>query len=192
MARGNRSTSSRAGALARPADGPVPRSGRELARFFLVFLACLVAGVVLLDVELVRRLLVEPWTRWNAAGAAALANAFGIPTRIEGTLLSMQGANLNILDGCNGAQAVLIYLSAVAAFPAHWSWRLAGVFVGTAVMFGANLLRLLNLIVVAEHFPRQLELFHVYVWQVLIVLVAFGLFLFWASRSAPPGTAAAQ
>lgn len=165
---------------------PAPQSGWELARFLLMFVVYLVAGVVLLDLEWVRHWLVDPWTRLNAAGAAALSNALGVVTTAAGTQLFVGNASLNILDGCNGAQAVLIFLASVASFPATWTWRGFGLLAGTVLLFGANLLRLVNLVVVARYYPAQIEVFHVYVWQVLIVLIAFGLFLLWASRSAPP------
>ena len=49
------------------------------------------------------------------------------------------------------------------------------------VLLGCNIIRLINLIVVAKYWPNRLELFHIYIWQTLIVLIAFALFIVWGT-----------
>jgi exosortase/archaeosortase family protein len=87
--------------------------------------------------------------------------------------------SLEIVVGCNGVEALLILVSALLAFPAPWARRGIGVLAGTVAILGVNLVRLVNLVVVARFAPAWLDVFHVYVWQVLIVLVAVALFLVW-------------
>jgi exosortase H (IPTLxxWG-CTERM-specific) len=152
-----------------------------MVRFVLLFLACLVAGIVLLDVSWVRTWLVEPWTRFNAAAAAACANAIGIDANVEGTTIRFGATELQVVGGCNGVHAVLILLSSILAFPGSFTRKLAGIGAGTPIVLGCNILRLVSLIVVARHWPDALELFHIYIWQTLIVLIALALFLVWGT-----------
>ena len=51
-------------------------------------------------------------------------------------------------------------------------------------VFGLNGIRLVNLILIARFYPEQLELFHLYIWQTLIIVIAFALFLFWSRFAA--------
>jgi exosortase H (IPTLxxWG-CTERM-specific) len=141
----------------------------------------MVVGVALLDVPFVRDGLVAPWTRFNATASAALASLCGVETTATGTFVQSGSARLNIQGGCNGAHALLILLASVLAFPAPWGRRLIGAVVGTLAVLGFNLIRLVNLIAVARYSPDHLELFHIYIWQTLIVLIALVVFLVWGS-----------
>jgi exosortase H (IPTLxxWG-CTERM-specific) len=157
-------------------------------RFIVLFVVLLAAGNLLFMVPSVESGFIEPWTQLNATGSAALASALGVETRVSGTIVDVGTASLNIMQGCNGVHALLVLLSAILAFPAPWSRRLLGVAAGTVALLGFNLLRLVNLIVVARHFPAQLELFHVAIWQTLIVLIALALFLTWGVFLATGGS----
>jgi exosortase/archaeosortase family protein len=54
-----------------------------------------------------------------------------------------------------------------------------GLLMAVVGVFGLNMIRVANLLFVASHYPEQLELFHIYIWQTLIAALSFGLFLFW-------------
>jgi exosortase H (IPTLxxWG-CTERM-specific) len=150
-----------------------------IIRFLLLFALYLIVGNVLLSLHPVETGFVEPWTRFNATGSAALARLTGIEAQANGTQVSYESGTLNILIGCNGVEALLILVSSLFAFPSSWGRRLIGVLAGTVVILGANLLRLLNLILIARFFPNWLEFFHIYIWQTLMVLIAFAIFLSW-------------
>ena len=157
-------------------------SQRSAMIWFLVLLGVyLIAGVVLLEVDLFHDRIVDPWTRFNATASATLVNWVGIETNSVGTRVQFGSTALNIADGCNGAHALLILLSSVFAFPAPWGRRLLGALLGTLTVLGFNLIRLVNLIVVAHYFPARLELFHIYIWQTLIILIALAYFLLWGT-----------
>lgn len=148
-------------------------------RFAALFVVYLAAGNVLFFIPAVDADVIQPWTRVNATASAAVASAFGVESQALGTEVSSGPARLNVLQGCNGLHALLVLLSATLAFPASWSRRLIGIVAGTIVLLGFNVLRVVNLIVVARYFPDKLELFHVAIWQTLIVLIALMLFLAW-------------
>ena len=144
-----------------------------------MFVLYLVVGNLVLAVPWVDSGFVGPWTSFNATGAAALSRLIGIEAYASGTRISYELGSLNVLTGCNGVEALLILVAAFLAFPSPWTRRLLGVLAGTVAIFGANLIRLVNLVVVAKFFPAWLEIFHIYIWQTLIVMIAFALFLSW-------------
>jgi exosortase/archaeosortase family protein len=154
------------------------------ARFVIALFVYLVAGVGLLAWEPVERGIVRPWTRWNASGAAVLATLLGVETSAADTAVRSGSTQLDIQNGCNGVHALLILACSMLAFPATWRRRLIGLLVGTVTVLGCNLVRLVTLIFVARYFSAHLELVHIYVWQPLIILLAFALFSIWAGRFA--------
>ena len=52
---------------------------------------------------------------------------------------------------------------------------------GAIAVFGLNIIRLVNLVLVAVRWPDWLDFFHIYVWQTLMVILAFGVFLLWGT-----------
>ncbi len=164
--------------------------------FLVLFVVCLAVGNLLLSLPWVDAGFVAPWTAFNAAGASALSRWVGMHAVAQGTRVIHDHGSMDILTGCNGVEALLILISACLAFPSPWRRRLLGVAAGTIAVLGANLLRLLSLIAIANFFPAWLEFFHIYVWQTLMVLIAFALFALWGIRFAqdrpavsPPGGA---
>jgi exosortase H (IPTLxxWG-CTERM-specific) len=168
-------------------DPPGPKEARPPGiplRFIILFVLFILAGNFSLAIPFVDARLIEPWTQANASAAAGLTRLFGMDTDATGMLLTAGAARLSVKKGCNGVEAVIILASAILAFPAPWSRRLLGLLLGAAAVFGFNILRLVNLLVVAVHFPERLELFHIFIWQTLIILIAFGLFILWGTRFA--------
>jgi len=165
-------------------------------RFVLLFVVYLGLGSVLLALPWIESGFVDPWTRFNASGAASLTQMLGVEARAQGTQLMYRTGALNILTGCNAVEALLILVASLLAAPSTWTQRLLGGVGGAIAVLGANLIRLVNLVLVAKFYPEWLEVFHVYIWQALIVLVAFGYFLCWGTLVArlspvgsPPSTA---
>src|SRR5438093_5499843 len=155
------------------------RDSEAPLRFILLFVLYLLAGDFGLKIPLVDEYFIVPWTQSNALAAAGLMRLVGIEAEARGLLLSCDHTTLSVKTGCNGVEAFIILASAILAFPGRWAHRCLGLLLGAIVIFGINLLRLMNLLLVAVHFPSRLELFHGYIWQPLIVLIAFGLFLLW-------------
>jgi len=167
--------------LSQPA---VPRSGAASLpavplRFIILFVLFILAGNFSLEIPVVDTGLIAPWTRANASAAASLTRLFGMDAVADGTTLSSQSVSLGIKKGCNGVEALIILGSAILAYPASWSRRMLGLLLGAVGIFGFNILRIVNLLVVAVHFPAELDLFHIFIWQTLIVLIAFGIFILW-------------
>jgi exosortase H (IPTLxxWG-CTERM-specific) len=174
------------GEAVRPAATAELSDAARFRRFVLRFVLILVAGNLFLLLPVVRAGFVDPWTGANAAWAARIAGLLGLPCETSGILVSAGRGSLTVKPGCNGVHALLLCLSAVLAYPATWRRKLLGVALAAAGVFGLNLIRLVNLFFVADRFPERLEFFHVYVWQTLIGLLAFGIFLVWGRFLAEP------
>ena len=151
-----------------------------MLRFVLLFALYLIVFTFSLELPAADRL-IDPWTRANAPAAVAGIRVMGFDAHAAGVMMSAGGASLSVAHGCDGINALLIFASAVLAFPAPWTRRLIGLAAGASIIFGFNIIRLINLLYVAARFPDRLELFHIYIWQTLIILLAFGTFLLWGA-----------
>jgi exosortase/archaeosortase family protein len=175
------------------ARGAGPPIGRPPVRALLAFGAWIVAGAAAHLLPAVQDGAIRPWTRANAAAAAALLRAGGFAAAAPRSVLVLGGGAIDVKTGCSGIAAVLILAAAILAFPARPWRRLVGLPIAAAAVFSLNLLRLATLVLVARYLPSRLELFHVYVWQTLIAVLSFALFLLWASwadrRDAMPARA---
>ena len=159
--------------------GAAPGRGRMM-RFVLLFALYLVIFAFGLKLPLADRL-IESWARFNATAAAAVTRVLGFDGHSSGNQLSSGGTSLSVGRACAGVEAMMIFAAALLAFPSTWSRRLTGLLAGILAILAFNVLRLVNLLLVAVRFPEHLELFHIYIWQTLIVVLAFATFLAWGT-----------
>ena len=152
-----------------------------MARFLVVFLA-LVLG--LLAAELtppVQRLLVQPWTGLVTAASGLLITLFDPHVTTVGNILqsTRNGFAVSIQAGCNGIEAAIVLLAAMAAFPAPWKHRLLGMLAGLAAVQALNVVRVISLFYVGQWNMDVFEWTHLYLWQALIMLDVLVVGLAW-------------
>lgn len=116
----------------------------------------------------------------------SMLRALGAPVgRDARALFALDGTfGMRVDNDCNGAWAHLIFLAGVLAYPASFGARLLGVTVGTVALFLLNLLRVVSLFLIGVHAPALFRATHVYVWQFLIIGLAFLLFVVWVDTVA--------
>jgi exosortase H (IPTLxxWG-CTERM-specific) len=157
-------------------------------RFATAFLVLVVA---LFAVELtapVQRALVVPWTEALARGSAGLVTLFDGRAAAYGRVLqsTANGFSVSIEAGCNGVEAALILVAAIAAFRAPWKHKVAGIAAGLLAVQALNVLRIVSLFYLGQWRLDAFEWAHLYLWQVLImldVLVVWLLWLRWIPRA---------
>jgi len=101
----------------------------------------------------------------------------GIPCTTHGTIINLPSISVDVVFGCNGLEAVLIYSIAVLAFPSKWKHKIVGIVFGFIMIQFINIIRILVVIYVADNFYRIFEIVHVYLAQGLMIAVSLGVFL---------------
>lgn len=152
--------------------------------FVLRFAVLLPLGFLLVVLPAVQTHVLQPFTQWLAVASAALLGAIGHEVSRVGTIISSPTFAVDIRNGCNGVEAALILVAAILAAPASWKNKLIGVFGGFVVLQAVNLVRISSLYLLGFYNRDLFDLFHSAVWQVLIILVAFGIFVFWSLKIA--------
>jgi exosortase H (IPTLxxWG-CTERM-specific) len=159
-------------------------------RFLLVFLLTLAGCFTLLAWRPVNDRVVEPFTGLVARTSGLALRALGEEVVRTGTVLRSPRFAVNIRNGCNGVEAMVILLAAILAYPASWRARLGGLALGAIAIQAVNLVRVVALFLTGAYLPRLFDSSHTLIWQTVVILSALLLWMFWARRIAsPPGAA---
>lgn len=159
---------------------------RPQVLFLVKFFAVLVAAYLLIAWNPVNDRVIVPFTAAIAKSSGALLNVLGEEVTVRGTSITSPRFGVNINNGCNGVEAMLILLASIVAFPATLRARAAGLLLGAVVVQILNAIRIITLYLLGAYHPRLFDLFHTAVWQIVIILAAIAFFLVWSARVGPP------
>lgn len=168
------------------------RAYRREITFLVLFLVLLGAGFTLISWNPVNDGVVEPLTAAIARVSGATLDLLGQDVEMSGTVIRSPRFAVNIENGCNGVETVLIFLAAVLAFPAPWKARLLGVAVGVVAIQLVNLVRVVALFLTGAYLPDLFDASHTVVWQSVVILFGVLLWILWADRFARPATAGGE
>ena len=169
-----------------PASGSFWQRNRRELTFLILFVVILGGSFTLISLNWVNDHAVEPFTAGVANLSGGVLRLMGQNVTMTGTVIRNPRFAVNIRNGCNGVEAMLIFLSAVLAFPASWRSRLAGLALGTLAIQAVNLVRVVSLYLTGAYLPRYFDASHTVIWQTLVILSGVLLWIFWASRFAAP------
>jgi len=88
--------------------------------------------------------------------------------------------SLTVAKNCDAMDVCLLFASAIVAFPARWSRRLAGIAAGILVLTTINVLRIASLYYVDLRWPAAFDVIHAEVWPLALVALAVAAFLWWS------------
>ncbi|HEV3073240.1 MAG TPA: exosortase H [Thermoanaerobaculia bacterium] len=160
------------------------RNRREIT-FLALFLVLLGGSFTLISLNWINDHAIEPFTGGIARLSGAVLNLLGQHVALRGTVIQGPHFAVNIRNGCNGVEAMLIFLSAVLAFPASWRSRLTGLALGTLAIQAINLVRVVSLYLTGAYLPRFFDASHTVIWQSVVILCGVLLWVFWANRLPP-------
>jgi exosortase H (IPTLxxWG-CTERM-specific) len=162
-----------------PLSQPDPRRAQIafLGKFFLLLLVFF----GLTAPRAVNDAVVEPFTAGVAKASGAVCGLVSREVSVTGTVISSPAFAVNVRQGCNGLEAVFLFLAAVLAFPVAVSQRLLGALLGTVAIQLVNLVRVVALFFTGVLWPDVFEESHTVVWQGVVILAAVALFVAWAS-----------
>jgi exosortase H (IPTLxxWG-CTERM-specific) len=159
-------------------------STRRTVVFSLAFsLAALAQFAVLLATPV--RPLVEGFSGDLARVSAWLIHSSGGDCLRQAAVLSNPavGFAMEVRDGCNGINVVVLLWSAILAYPASWKWRLVGLTAGLAAIQLLNLFRLISLFYLGQYSHSFFEFAHEYLWEWLIIIDGIVVFNLWIKQA---------
>ena len=124
-----------------------------------------------------------------SAEVAAILNAIGYTATIQESpsrpvVILFNGNNriLNVFEGCNGINVMIVFLSFVMAFGGARTRMLWFLGVGFVVIHLANLGRILWLFWLANNHKQLFYYFHKYLFTAMIYLIVFALWWMWVTK----------
>ncbi len=168
------------------------RAHRQEILFLTVFILILGGGFTLLSINAVNDHVIEPFTASVAKASGVMLNLIGQGIEMQGTVIRNSRFAVNIRNGCNGVETMIIFLAAVFAFPASWKSRASGLVLGLFAIQLINLVRVVALFLTGAYFPSFFDSSHTVVWQTIVILFGVFLWIFWANRFAVPVEAPAE
>jgi exosortase H (IPTLxxWG-CTERM-specific) len=87
-----------------------------------------------------------------------------------------------IFNGCNGLEAILIFVAGVVAFPASLRAKVLGIVAGFVAIQVFNVIRVVSLFYVGIYRRDWFSVSHVLVWQSLVIVFGVVLWLVWVRR----------
>ena len=129
----------------------------------------------------------QPLNAATAALTAMLLDFCGAAPVLQGAHLSLGGCQVVIVPECTGLYPTLLFCSFVAACPASLRTKASGMALGAAALNAANIARIAAVIALGSRWPALFEIAHVYLAQIMMVLLVFLACLLWLNRERSGG-----
>jgi len=161
-----------------------PRPLKPRIVFVAKFVAALIGLYAVVALNQVNDHVIVPFTAVVARGSALILRSVESGVEVVGTVIRSPRFALDVHNGCNGVEATILLVAAILAFPATLRSRLIGLAAASVAIELLNLVRLSSLFWLGEHHRRIFDLFHIAVWQSLIILAAISMFVLWSWKFA--------
>jgi len=160
-------------------------SSKKPRTFIAVFAAAALALFAILLAAPIRPF-VDGFSAHLAFVSARLITVCGGKCLQHGAILSSSsgGFAMEVRDGCNGVNVVILLWAAILAYPSNIKWKLIGLGGGLAAIQLVNLFRLISLFYLGQYSPSMFEFAHLYLWETLIIIDAMVVFGLWSKRAA--------
>jgi exosortase H (IPTLxxWG-CTERM-specific) len=157
-------------------------------KFLLTYICLMGLFLLLISLKSIKHLvdINGIYTRMVVRLSAGVMGPFGIVRGIDGSIIRLNGISLDVLFGCNGLEAFLIYTVAILAFPAKPRRKFVGIGIGFLVIQVVNVMRIAALGLSGIYLRRYFEIIHVYVAQGIMIAFALVLFLIWLNYATKP------
>ncbi len=168
--------------------GVLVRLGAYLRRNWVVVRSCLIfAGCLLSFIFIYSKLVdsgaLDTFFNFTARATGSLLNLFGASVQVDQALITSPHFSMVIVANCTALIPIVIFISAVLAFPSTIKQKVIGIILGIVALYALNLIRTVSLFFIGSSFSESVfEIAHILVWQSLMIILAIILWLFWVGR----------
>ena len=151
-------------------------------RFILAFLGLMLLFYLFFYSPLYRNFLEKPFLSMQASISSFLLNLFGFATRAEGGIISGSTFSVNIKNGCDGLEAIAIFLSGIIIFPTSLRNKLPGIGWGLLALFVLNIIRIVGLYIAGLYVSKEtFDLLHVQGGLIIYTMIGVLIWFVWMS-----------
>ncbi len=120
--------------------------------------------------------------RFTASVSGFFLNLLQMDTSVSGKHLSSPGYSCVIVAECTGVFEMMILLAGVLAYPTNIRKKLLGILIGCSILYATNVFRIILLVIVGNISYQASQLIHLWVWQVINILIVIAICLFWIEK----------
>lgn len=154
--------------------------GRDL-KFLGIFLGLICGYFIFTRTQIMKDDFFPWYLRLNARVSANVLNLLGHDdVSVNDQALGSAEFRMYIARGCDGVDPSALFIAAVLASPVALRRKLPAVFLGTIVLMGLNVVRIVTLYFTGLYFKRFFDLMHLDVWQAVFIILALALWAIWA------------
>lgn len=104
----------------------------------------------------------------------------------QGYRLVSPHARLSVRSACEGIETMLLLAAAILAYRASWRDKVAGVVLGTLLVYAFNQVRIVSLFYAFRYDRALFDALHGYVAPAILIILGGVYFLWWLSRHSIP------
>ena len=149
----------------------------QLIQFFAILIS--IIGLYYAIVMFLSEEIFEPYLKLNALLSGALIKIFDSTVIIDKNMIITNKINMILSFGCEGSEALVIFLAGVLAFPANWKYKMKGILIGFPLLYVLNLFRVLILYLVVLIDASVFDLFHSEILPVVFIVVSLLFWYYW-------------
>jgi exosortase/archaeosortase family protein len=123
--------------------------------------------------------LFEPYINFSAYLSGLLISIFDKSTITTGNVIATDKLNIVLSFGCEGSEALVIYLAGVIAFPADLKYKAKGFIIGGLLLYSLNIIRILILYFIGTWDFEMFDLFHNEILPVLFIIISLISWYIW-------------
>jgi len=151
---------------------------KYMIKFLTIFTISLIASYIIYYF-LLKQTVLTPLKKFTAILLSLSLKAIGLHARTHSQFVSVDGFALEIIDECTGVFSMLVYVSAIIAYPSKKEMKMLGILFGIAAIYLFNILRLIVLTITGIKLPNAFEFVHSYLWQGTFLAIVVFIFYAW-------------
>jgi len=109
-----------------------------------------------------------------------IINIFGEDTYVINDHIGSKEFSMSLRKGCDALAPIILYSTAILAFPVKFSTKWKSIFIGIALLSILNVIRIATLYIIGSYASETIfDLMHETVWPVFFIIFTLFLFLRW-------------
>ncbi len=149
----------------------------KIIKFFAVLLG--IIGAYYAVILFLNEELFKPYINFSAYLSGLLISIFNSSTQITGNVIATDKLNIVLSFGCEGSEALVIYLAGVIAFPSNFKYKAKGFIIGGLILYSLNIIRILILYFIGTWNFEMFDLFHNEILPVLFIILSLISWYIW-------------
>lgn len=160
------------------------RDRHPILKFLLGFIGCMLLFYLFYYSPIYKGYLEAPFLNAQAQVSSFLLRLLGFSTTVADETISGSEFSVNIKSGCDGLEAMAIFVSGILIFPATIRQKVTGALWGIGILLFLNFLRIAGLYLAGLYFsPEVFDVLHIQGGFILFTMISVLLWFIWMNWS---------